>query len=666
MLFLSLFMAIFPISHCNKEPNEKKILAERGVIDLSNVNFDEIETVNLDGEWDFYWKNFYSYEDITQKKIIPDLYFNLPGVWNGLQVKEEKLTGNGYCTLHLLVKLSPSQNSLALRIPIIETANKVWVNEKLIYEAGKIGKTEEEMIAYNLRAIKPIILNGAKEFRLTVQVANFMSRTGGVPGIFLLGKMEKLYKQKNIDLTFDMIVLGSLLIISVYHLGLFLIREKDKSPLYFGIFCFNFAIRVLVTDERVLLTAFPSLPFNVTNRIEFLTAYLMFPLFVSFLHSLFQNKMNRSYLKIVWLFTICLAIGSILLPHRVYTDFLFAYEIVVLISIPYLLYINFKAIQSKMDGALVSVFGMGMLAFGSIIDILQAENILYGHYTFPFSLFGFLFFQSFSLSIKFSKAFNTAENLTTELMEQKILLAKTNTELTELQKGLEVKVKERENALDEIHKKNLLEIQKVSSLEKELAIQKERQDIFTDIHDHMGSNLLDIKRIFNNFIPGKFVSNEDLEKTKLYLNKLEDNLRLKLYSIEDLEIFKKDPINGIRLLILRRYSIYDRDINFFCDSNLFELSVNGLTPDLPETLFSISQENANNDLKYGYGRSQWKFFIYKESICLEIITWTNYADEKSDVGNGKKNIILRLKGSNARMLQCIEKGKFHIRYYFPF
>ena len=77
MLFLSLFMAIFPISHCNKEPNEKKILAERGVIDLSNVNFDEIETVNLDGEWDFYWKNFYSYEDITQKKIIPDLYFNL-------------------------------------------------------------------------------------------------------------------------------------------------------------------------------------------------------------------------------------------------------------------------------------------------------------------------------------------------------------------------------------------------------------------------------------------------------------------------------------------------------------------------------------------------------------------------------------------------------------
>ena len=82
--------------------------------------------------------------------------------------------------------------------------------------------------------------------------------------------------------------------------------------------------------------------------------------------------------------------------------------------------------------------------------------------------------------------------------------------------------------------------------------------------------------------------------------------------------------------------------------------------------FSISQENANNDLKYGYGRSQWKFFIYKESICLEIITWTNYADEKSDVGNGKKNIILRLKESNARMLQCIEKGKFHIRYYFPF
>ncbi|MCB1143862.1 MAG: hypothetical protein KDK54_16550 [Leptospiraceae bacterium] len=649
---------------CNQKINHIQPLAREGVLDLTNVNFEEIENMNLDGDWDFYWKEFYTYEEILSKKISPDLYFKVPGVWNGTRIKDEILTGIGFSTLHLLVKVSKEQTNLGIRIPIIETAHKIWINEKLIYSAGEIAKSDA-MVPYILRAIKPIALTEQNEFHITIQISNFMNRTGGVPGVFLIGKLEKLYEKKNIDITIDMIIFGSLFIMGVYHLGLFIIRRKDKSALFFGLFCLDFGLRLLLTDERVLLTSFPSLPFNLTYRLEFFTAFTMFFLFVAFLYHLFPNKIHHYFYRGIGFFTLLLSGCVLVLHHTIYTQLQVVYEFLLLVSIPYLIYSNYTALKNKDDGSFVSIIGVALLAFGALIDILQTEHILYGHYVFPFALFGFLFFQSFSIALKFSKAFFISEKLTDELVDQKYSLEKTNKELYELQKNLEQKVKEKGEELEIIYQKNMNEVQKINSLEKELAIQRERQKILTDIHDHMGSNIMDLGRVFTKINTEGSIPVEDLENAKLSLQKLEDNLRLKLYSIEDLEIFKKDPINGIRLIILRRYSIYNREINIFCDMDSFDLSLGGLDRVLAEGMFSIAQETANNDLKYGYGLSKWNFFLENNKLNLEIVANSNYKKENESIGNGKKNIPIRLKELNADAKHYEEEGIFHVKYTFP-
>ena len=181
----------------------------------------------------------------------------------------------------------------------------------------------------------------------------------------------------------------------------------------------------------------------------------------------------------------------------------------------------------------------------------------------------------------------------------------------------------------------------------------------------MGSNIMDLGRVFTKINTEGSIPVEDLENAKLSLQKLEDNLRLKLYSIEDLEIFKKDPINGIRLIILRRYSIYNREINIFCDMDSFDLSLGGLDRVLAEGMFSIAQETANNDLKYGYGLSKWNFFLENNKLNLEIVANSNYKKENESIGNGKKNIPIRLKELNADAKHYEEEGIFHVKYTFP-
>ena len=303
-------------------------------------------------------------------------------------------------------------------------------------------------------------------------------------------------------------ILGSLFIISFYHLGLFMIRTKERSALFFGLFCLVFGIRTLVTEHRLLISAFPTLPFDFTFRLEYLTGYLAFPLFANFISELFKNEMSKTYIRLVWIIVILLCSTVIFLDHFVYTQILILFEILLCLSIPYLIYVNIRGIIKKYQGSITSFVGLVILAFGSVIDILHNEHITFMYYLMPFAIFGFLFFQSFSLSMKFSKAYSDSENFAVELLEKGQSLMKINKELNDLKTDLELKVEERTESLKVAYQNSNLESQKIYELEKEIAVQKERQKIFLDIHDHTGFNLLDLKNLLRLFINKKEFSNE--------------------------------------------------------------------------------------------------------------------------------------------------------------
>lgn len=663
---ICLLLVLFIVPGCIDKSPQVQMKATKGELDLSQWDFDKDGTVTLEGEWDFYWNQFLSYEEIIAKKSSIDTYLKVPGVWKDLKVGNSVLPGDGFITIHLLVKLSKAFENLAIKIPEIGTAYKIWINETLIHEGGKIGKTREAMTAFVIPEVVSLNLSKEKEIHITIQISNFMDRTGGVWGDFSFGKANEIYRITNIIFSLETMVFGGLFIMSVYHFGLFLIRTQDKSTLFFGLFCLDFGIRTLIVGQKILIYTFPFLPFDLTFRLDYLTAYLAFPFFISFLYYLFKEETNRNYIRITWVCFFFLCLTVIILPHFEYTQFLIPYELYVLFSIPYIIYVNLSAIRNKRVGSISSFIGVLILAGGSITDMLHIEHIIFWHFLFPFTLFGFLFFQSFSLSIKFSKAFTLSENLTIELTQKTNSLTTTNKELNELKTDLEEKVQERSIALEEVYRKNYYEIQRASSLEKELAVQKERQKIFVDIHDHMGSNILDLKNSLSELSQSIPDRTDNLEKAKQAIYKLEDNLRMKMYSIEDLEILRKDPLNGIRLLVIRRYATYDREINFFCEEALYDITENRFSNKLIEVLFSISQENGTNDLKYGYGLSEWKFLRYKENICLEIISPTGYTIDHKGAGNGKRNIAIRLREIGGYDLYCEDKDKFHSRFYFPF
>ncbi len=68
--FICLFLALIACGH--KSPETKRPVAVKGVLDLRGWNFERDGSVNLDGEWEFYWDRLLEPSDFAKtgmKKI---------------------------------------------------------------------------------------------------------------------------------------------------------------------------------------------------------------------------------------------------------------------------------------------------------------------------------------------------------------------------------------------------------------------------------------------------------------------------------------------------------------------------------------------------------------------------------------------------------------------
>jgi hypothetical protein len=125
--------------------------AVKGVLDLRDWDFEKDGNINLDGEWEFYWKEFPMGDALELPEEKKD-FITVPSVWNGHIVKritvtgeaiEEKLGGEGYATYRLKILLGKG-GKLAFRTPHQGTAYTLYADNKVIGKSGSFGKTSQD------------------------------------------------------------------------------------------------------------------------------------------------------------------------------------------------------------------------------------------------------------------------------------------------------------------------------------------------------------------------------------------------------------------------------------------------------------------------------------------------------------------------------------------
>ena len=424
-----LFLAFLYFQGRLTEERARPPEAVNGVLDLSGWDFARQGAVQLEGWWAFYWEQLLTPPDFKSEPQKTG-FIKVPGVWNGYAVNEggaaKRLSGDGYATYRLIVKTAGQNELLALKIQDFATSYRLWVNGQLLATNGRVGKSEEEAAPQAFPMLVDFA-NDRPEIELVLQVANFTHSKGGIWTGISLGPTGQIQTLRERQIASGLFLSGALVIMAVYHLGLFMLRRKDRSTLFCALLCLLVAVRSSVTGEIVILDLFPGTSWRLLYVLQYLAFYLAVPVFGQFIHLLYPGETSRRFIMISWAVAALFSLTVVATPVKVYSKFILWYE---LYTILFLLYIALvalvRAALQKREGAAYFILGAVALVLGAINDTLVANDVLDGPYVIDFALFIFLFFQALVLSMRFSRAFVTVEKLSTELeaysrtLEQKV------------------------------------------------------------------------------------------------------------------------------------------------------------------------------------------------------------------------------------------------------
>ena len=387
--------------------------ANQGILSLKQWNFEQNPLISLEGAWEFYWQKYLFPQDFRQADGPKPYFATLPGIWTEHQIPKLITSPHGYATYRLQILLPPNTPTLALKVPTVSIAYNLYINGKKRSVVGQIGTTKQQ----NTPEYRPLILDipsGQTTLDVVIQVANFHHRKGGLWRPLQLGATQAIHSAWLKTTMMDLFLVGSILIMALYHLGLYLIHRREKSTLYFSLFCLFVVIRIMTTGNYLVNHILDLQPLLIV-RLEYITFFMGGFFFASFLYSIFPRDLHLSVVRTFQISALVLTLVTIFAPIIVFTYAVLAFQLLTLLGGAYSLVILVVAILKKRESAIAFLVGWFIL-FASILNDILYTNYLVdtGHFA-GLGLFSFIFSQAFLLSSRFSKAFRQTEKLTEEL-----------------------------------------------------------------------------------------------------------------------------------------------------------------------------------------------------------------------------------------------------------
>ncbi len=397
-----------------------------GTLDLSHVDLQQ-EAFSLQGQWRFYPNvliDSYDYIRSPGSVKIPYSLQEIPHEWNGYKDENGKIHGgSGYGTYTLALSHIP-KGYIAFYGREEGTAYSLFYCDEQMSAAqcrspvisNGIPGTDVGNSIPQVLPVRNRILPHSDHGYLLMHVSNFHHRQGGFWENILFGSEGSIIRNQEYNKALGYISLGVILIMGIYHLGLFGQRREDRGSLYFGLFCLDLSMRIFFTERipHALVTGPSVQSFEWFYRGEYLSLYLAAALFYQFVYNVFRDFFSRYVLLVTWAVT--LGFSSLLVfPVAFYSQYLIYFLIFMLIGAVYVVIGLIRAGIHHVSGSGISLFGYVMFVLAALNDIAYSQGFIQSAYVVQYGFLFFIFSQSMILSTRFSLAFRESEAYRTSL-----------------------------------------------------------------------------------------------------------------------------------------------------------------------------------------------------------------------------------------------------------
>ncbi len=412
--------------------------ATKGVLDLSQWNWEKDGVADLNGEWAWYWEKLYKPQEFYEVKP-PQVtsYVQVPGVWNSYVPGSPWLAGQGYATYRLKIIFPPTSKPLALKVLTASTALELYIDGQKMGQEGKVGTSAETMIP-TYKPFQAIFMPASDTIDVVIQVSNFYYRKGGLWNVLKIGPADQIHELRIRNLTRDYFLAGCFLLIGLYHLFLYMFLRRNMVPLWFSLFSGLMMIRILTIGEYAI-NIWADWSWSTIIHVELSTFFLAPLILAIFSHYLFPQEISRRF--VAWIVGVSLVFVALVVftPPIVFTYAVRPVQVFIVISSAFAGAAYFKAWRNKRTGSTYFLVGFVVLMVVVLNDIMFTSFLVHTAHLFYLGLLVFVFSLALTLSRQYSMAFSHLEqanealaNANAQLTTQNQTIQHTNEQLTKL------------------------------------------------------------------------------------------------------------------------------------------------------------------------------------------------------------------------------------------
>ncbi len=378
--------------------------------------------VQLKQGWAYYPSQLCTGADCTGEVVVP-----APLLWD-----DSEIPAIGYGTYVARVQVPESWRGeqAGVFLSAVSSSNRIFVNGR---DVAGLGRVSADAVEYypdvrtryvSLGTFPAAEKAEVPEFVLAIQVANYTYPTGGLRRAPLFGPAGAVEAAREEALFGNIVALGVILAMALYHLGLFLNRPADRPALVFAAFCFSYVLRILFTNEVLVLNYLPGLTYAWQARVEYISFIVAGPLFALFLGVTYPFRGVRFVLVPLLTIAVVSSVFILVTPPLVFASILTWFQLSTALSVVGSIIIWSVALYHRRGGALASLLG-GLVACGAAVnDILYFRLISPVGPLFQFGLLIFILAQSYLLARLFANAYESVSRLSANLRDTNRSLAR--------------------------------------------------------------------------------------------------------------------------------------------------------------------------------------------------------------------------------------------------
>lgn len=344
------------------------IEVEKGVIDLSKVDLTE-DIVNLEGEWEFYWKTFTFKENFKQ-------YIKVPLTWD----KVNKV--DGFATYRMKIKTKPSKKRYAFYFHKLRSSYKVFVNRQEVLRVGEISVCEEGYVPE--RKTNFIEFNSpGPEIEVVIHIASYDHPAGGIKSVIKFGYADQIKRMVTRKIIINTFCATVTFVIVFFTILLFKYQKKIDYLIHTSIMMLLFFYILL--SCQMLSTIFIDVEWKVLVKIEHLILALAVGSFNYFISTSFVKKNNSLFVKGINSAVIIYCTIILLTEPITFISMLKYFYIVIAAALVYWVYIMICDIVTR-RGSYVILLGFVIFIGISATQMAVINGIVHDINIFPFGI----------------------------------------------------------------------------------------------------------------------------------------------------------------------------------------------------------------------------------------------------------------------------------------